>query len=34
VSAERRIVSESGRDLARDLELSSGGGVDLGGDDA
>jgi histidinol dehydrogenase/sulfopropanediol 3-dehydrogenase len=29
VSAERRIVSADGRALARDLELESGGGVDL-----
>ncbi|MEF8840318.1 MAG: histidinol dehydrogenase [Haloarculaceae archaeon] len=33
VSAEKRIVSEVGRELARDLELESGGGVDLSGGD-
>jgi histidinol dehydrogenase/sulfopropanediol 3-dehydrogenase len=29
VSAERRITTDAGRELARDLELESGGGVDL-----
>ena len=32
VSAEKRITSEAGRDLARELELESGGGVDLSED--
>jgi histidinol dehydrogenase/sulfopropanediol 3-dehydrogenase len=32
VSAEKRIVSRAGRDLARELELESGGGVDLSGE--
>jgi histidinol dehydrogenase/sulfopropanediol 3-dehydrogenase len=32
VSAEKRIVSEEGRELARDLELEPGGGVDLSED--
>jgi histidinol dehydrogenase/sulfopropanediol 3-dehydrogenase len=32
ISAERRIRSEASRDLARDLDLESGGGVDLAED--
>jgi histidinol dehydrogenase/sulfopropanediol 3-dehydrogenase len=29
VSAEKRITTDAGRKLARELELESGGGVDL-----
>jgi histidinol dehydrogenase/sulfopropanediol 3-dehydrogenase len=32
VSAEKRIVTDAGRDLARELELESAGGVDLSGE--
>jgi histidinol dehydrogenase/sulfopropanediol 3-dehydrogenase len=32
ISAEKRIASDAGRDLARDLELDVGGGVDLSED--